>query len=246
VDRGLYVAMSGAKQLLQAQASNANNLANSNTPGFRADLEQQRTMPLFGPGQPSRVYALTERPGHDFKPGALQQTGRTLDVAIDGNGWLAVQTRDGKEAYTRAGNLEITPEGALVTESGLPVLGNGGPIVLQPYQKLEIGTDGTLSVLALGANPTEMAAVDQIKRVNPDNTDLEKGTDGLMHLKPGATPPANADVKLVSGFIEGSNVNNIEEMVQMIQLARHFENQIKVMKTLDDNSQASSDIMRMG
>lgn len=246
MDRGLYIAMSGARQILQAQASNANNLANTTTPGFRADLEQQRTMPVFGPGEPSRVYALTERPGYDFKPGAMQYTGRTLDVAVQDAGWIAVQTQDGKEAYTRAGNLEITAEGRLLTDSGLPVLGNDGPIDIPPSQKMEIGPDGTISIVPLGANPNEMAAVNQIKLVNPDNKNLEKQTDGLMHLKEGTTSSVDADVKLVSGFLEGSNVNNIEEMVKMIQLARHFENQIKVMKNLDDNSQASSDIMRMG
>lgn len=246
MDRGLYIAMSGAKQILQAQASNANNLANSNTPGFRADLEQQRTMPMFGPGHPSRVYALTERPAQDFKPGALQNTGRLLDVAIEDSGWIAVQSGDGQEAYTRAGNLTVTAEGQLMTDSGLPVVGNGGSITLPPYQKLEIGSDGTLSILPPGANATEMAVVDQIKLVNPDNQGLEKRTDGLMYLKEGGTSPVSGEVQLVSGFLEGSNVNNIEEMVQMIQLARHFENQIKVMKSLDDNSQASSDIMRMG
>lgn len=246
MDRGLYIAMSGAKQTLQAQASNANNLANTNTPGFRADLEQYRSMPMFGPGHPSRVYAMTERPGYDFKPGALQNTGRALDVAVDGNGWIAVQTQDGKEAYTRAGNMEITPEGQLLTDSGLPVLGNTGPITIPPAQKVEIGPDGTISIVPQGANATEMAILDQIKLVNPDIKDLEKQTDGLMHLTGGGTSPASTETRLVSGFLEGSNVNNVEEMVQMIQLARHFENQIKVMKSMDDNSAASADIMRLG
>jgi len=246
MDRGLYIAMSGAKQILQAQASNTNNLANANTPGFRADLEQFRSMPMFGPGQPSRVYAMTERPGYDFRPGALQNTGRALDVAIDGNGWIAVQTGDGKEAYTRAGNLEITAEGQLMTDSGLPVLGNGGPISIPPSQKMEIGPDGTISIVPLGANGAEMAIVDQIKLVNPELKDLEKQTDGLMHLSGGGTSPASVDVKLVSGFLEGSNVNNIEEMVQMIQLSRTFDDQIKMMKTLNDTSASSADIMRLG
>jgi flagellar basal-body rod protein FlgF len=245
MDRSLYIAMSGAKQILQAQASNSNNLANSNTPGFRGDFEQLRSMPMFGPGHPSRVYAMTERPGVDFSTGGLQTTGRDLDITINGNGWLAVQAKDGTEAYTRAGNLHVTPQGQLVTGTGLPVLGNGGPIAIPPAQKIEIVADGTVNIIPQGANSTELVVLDQIKLVNPDLKQLEKGTDGLMRQANGQASPADANVKVITGVLEGSNVNTVEEMVQMIELARQFENQIKVMKTVDDVGAASTEIMRI-
>ncbi|MGX2040117.1 flagellar basal-body rod protein FlgF [Methylocaldum sp. MU1018] len=246
MDRSLYVAMSGAKQILLAQASNANNLANANTLGFRADFEQLRSMPVFGNGYPSRVYAMAERPGVDLSTGSLQTTGRDLDVAVDGDGWLAVQAGDGSEAYTRAGDLHITPTGQLVTGSGLPVLGNAGPIAIPPAQKVEIGADGTISIIPQAANAVDLTVLDRIKLVKPDKSRLEKGADGLMRTQDGVPAEATNEVRLVTGSLEGSNVGTVEEMVQMIELARQFEYQIKMMKTVEDNGNASAELMRIG
>lgn len=245
MDKSLYIAMSGAKQTLLAQTANANNLANAQTSGFKSDLEQFRSMPVYGPGFPTRVYAMTERPGTDLSPGAMQQTGRELDVAIDGDGWLAVQGADGKEAYTRAGDFRITPEGVLQTGTGLQVLGQDGPITLPPAQKLEIGKDGTISIIPLGGNGSNIAVLDRIKLVKPDPQNLEKLSDGLMHLKDNKTAEASTDVSLVQGALEGSNVNTISAMVEMIELSKNFELQTKVMKSTDDNASASARLMQM-
>jgi flagellar basal-body rod protein FlgF len=245
MDRALFVAMSGAKQILQAQTSNANNLANVNTTGFRADLEQFRSQPVFGPGYPSRVYAMLERPGVDFSSGMMQNTGRDLDVAVDGDGWIAVKAADGKEAYTRAGDLHITPQGQLLNGEGLPVLGNAGPITVPPAQNLTIGSDGTISFIPLGQNATTLAAVDRIKLVNPPKDQMEKGNDGLFRVKGGAPAAADAQVKLVSGALESSNVSAVEEMTQMIQLQRQYEMQLKLMKTVEDDGAASSKLMQI-
>ena len=245
MDRSLYIAMSGAKQTLLAQSANANNLANAQTTGFKSDMEQFRSMPLYGPGFPTRVYAMTERPGTDLSSGALQQTGRELDVAINGEGWMAVEGKDGKEAYSRAGDLRLTPEGILQTGAGLTVLGEGGPISIPPAQKMEIGSDGTISIIPLGGNANNLAVVDRIKLVKPDLAKLEKKTDGLIYLKENETADADADVTLVQGALEGSNVNSIGAMVEMIELARNFELQTKVMKNADENAQASTRLMQL-
>ncbi|WP_198246041.1 flagellar basal-body rod protein FlgF [methane-oxidizing endosymbiont of Gigantopelta aegis] len=245
MDRSLFIAMSGAKQTLLAQTANANNLANSQTTGFKSDLHQFRSMPVFGPGYPTRVYAMTERPATDMSMGALQTTGRNLDVAIKGAGWLAVLGKDGQEAYTRSGNLKISPQGQLQTEAGLPVLGDDGPIAIPPYDKLEIGRDGTISIVPLGSNAATLVVADRIKLVKPEPQALEKGLDGLMYAKAGASVPASADVSLVQGALEGSNVNTIEAMVSMIELARHFELQTKVMKNADENASVSAKLMQM-
>ena len=245
MDKSLFIAMSGAKQTLLAQTANANNLANTQTTGFKSDLKQFRSMPVFGAGFPTRVYAMTERPGTDLSSGSLQTTGRDLDVAIHGEGWLAVKGADGKEAYTRAGDLRITPEGLLQTGTGLQVLGQDGPIAIPPSEKLAIGKDGTISLIPLGSNASTLAMVDRIKLVKPELANLEKREDGLMHLKNGATLEASADVELVQGALEGSNVNAIEAMVAMIELAKNFELQTKVMKSADENSSMSAKLMQM-
>ncbi|GAB6067178.1 flagellar basal body rod protein FlgF [Methylothermus subterraneus] len=246
MDRSLFVSMSGAKETLQAQTAVSSNLANLNTTGFKADLEQFRSMPVFGPGHPTRVYAMHERPATDFDPGPIQTTGRELDIAIQGEGWLAVQAPDGSEAYTRRGDLKLSPEGLLLTGDDLPVLGENGPIAIPPAQKVEIAPDGTISILPLGEKPAVSVVVDRLKLVRPPVTQLVKGLDGLIRLKDGATAPADAGVTLVSGALEGSNVNPVAALVEMIELARRYELQVRMMKTAEDNADASARLLRMG
>ncbi len=249
MDRSLYIAMSGAKQSLQAQNSNANNLANMQTTGFKSDLEWFRSRPVVGAGYPTRVYAMVEKPGTDFTPGAMQTTGRDLDVAINGEGLIAVQGGDyeSKEAYTRAGDLRITPEGLLRTGAGLLVLGQNGPITIPPAEKVTIGGDGTVSVIPMGSgNATTTVQIDRIKLVNPDMSTMEKLGDGLLHSKNGQPVAVNADVRLNTGVLEGSNVNAFAAMTEMLELAKNFELQTKVMKTVDENSAMSAKLMQMG
>jgi len=246
MDRSLYIAMSGAKQTLLAQSSNANNLANSQTTGFKSDFEQFRSMPVFGPGFPSRVYAMSERPGVDLTPGVIQSTGRELDVAVNGDGWIAVQGKDGQEAYTRAGDLRISPEGILQTGTGLQILGDDGPLAIPEAAKIEIGRDGSISIIPLGDNASTLVGVGRIKLVKPNLDDLEKLNDGLLTLKPGSPAlEADADVVLVQGALESSNVNAIAAMVEMIELSRNFELQVKVMKEADENSGVSAKLMQL-
>ena len=245
MDRSLYIAMSGAKQTLLAQASNANNLANSQTTGFKSDFEQFRAMPVFGPGYPSRVYAMAERPGSDFSAGPIQTTGNDLDVAIKGEGWFAVEGENGKEAYTRSGDLRITPEGLLETGSGKAIYGDDGPISIPPAEKIDIGSDGTISIIPLGEKETTVAVVGRIKMVKPDLDNLEKRSDNLIYTKDGSVLAANPDVNLIQGALEGSNVNTVSALVEMIELARNFELQTKVMKNIDDNSGVSAKLMQM-
>jgi flagellar basal-body rod protein FlgF len=238
--------MSGAKQSLLEQNSNANNLANMQTTGFKSDLEWFRSRQVFGAGYPTRVYAMIEKPGTDFSPGAMQTTGRDLDVAINGEGLIAVQGEDGKEAYTRGGDLRITPEGFLRTGTGLQVIGQNGPITIPPSERLVIGSDGTVSIVPLGAgNSTTMVVLDRIKLVKPAMTDMEKLGDGLLHPKNGLPLDASADVSLTQGVLESSNVNAFVAMAEMIELAKNFEMQTKVMKTVDENSGASAKLMQM-
>ena len=245
MDKSLYIAMNGAKQTLLAQTSNANNLANTQTVGFKSDFEQFRSMPVFGPGFPTRVYAMTEKPGSDLSMGSVQITGNDLDVAIKGDGWITVADVEGQEAYTRSGDLKITLEGRLLTGNGLPVLGNDGPISIPPADKVDIGRDGTISIIPLGGNKASLAVVDRIKLVKPALSHIEKHNDGLMHLKKGDKLEADASISLIQGSLEGSNVNAVSALVEMIELARNFELQTKVMKNADENSGVSAKLMQM-
>ena len=244
MDRMLYVAMSGAKETLHAQAAVNNNMANANTPGFLADLQQFRSMPVFGAGHPTRVYAMSERPESDRSPGTLDHTGRDLDVAVKEGGWLAVQSAGGGEAYTRRGDLEVDASGRLVTAEGLPVIGNSGPIALPPFERIEIGTDGTVSLRPQGAESNEIVEVDRIKLVKAPNEQLHKGEDGLMRTRNGAVLPADADARLVSGSLVASNVDLVGEMVSMIELSRRFELQVKMMKTAEEADAASATLLK--
>lgn len=245
MDRLLYVSMSGAKQVMLAQGAVSNNLANANTIGFREDFQAFRAMPVYGPGEPTRVYAMAERPGTDLAPGAIQTTGGDLDIAIDGDGWIAVQANDGSEAYTRSGDLRIAGGGVLVTGAGHPVLGNGGPIVIPAAEKIDVAGDGTISVRTVGQEANALTVLDRIKLVKPDAKQLFKGDDGLMRVQSGQDAEPDASVKLLSGALESSNVNTIEALVQQITLGRQFELQIKMMKTAEENDSATSQMMRL-
>ncbi|MFI0458292.1 MAG: flagellar basal body rod protein FlgF [Candidatus Thiodiazotropha endolucinida] len=245
MDRMLYIAMSGAKETLIAQANNSNNLANVNTPGFMEDLNQFRSMPVFGQGYPTRVYALDERPNINFDKGSIQSTGNPLDLAIKGEGYFAVHAADGSEVYSRRGDLKVDANGLVTNGEGLPLIGNSGPIALPPYERLEIAPDGTITVLPEGSTPEALAIVDRIKMVNPDTEQLFKGEDGLLRLLEGEEADADAATELVSGALESSNINVADTLVTMIELARKFEMQVKMMKTAEDLDNASVRLMSM-
>src|SRR5580698_3935435 len=194
MDRMIYTAMTGAAQSLEQQSVVANNLANASTTGFRAQLSAFRDVPMNfeNSGDDStRTFVLSSTPTADYTPGPIQQTGNPLDVAVQGAGWLSVQTPDGNEAYTRAGNLHVDANGQLVTANNLPVLGANGPMAIPPGADVTIGRDGTVSALMPGDPPTAIATIDQLKLVNPDASTLSRGDDGLFHTGDGQ--PADAD-----------------------------------------------------
>lgn len=246
MDKALYISMTGAKNNMLAQTAHANNLANANTTGFRADFTQARSMGVYyGDGQPTRAYSLAERPATDFRPGTVMETGRDFDVAIQGEGFLAVQTPAGETAMTRAGNLYIDSAGILRTANNLPVLGTGGPIAIPPAEKVEIAKDGTISVVLKGQSVEEMAVVDQIRLVNPTAEQIEKREDGLIYMREGEVPDPDVNVSLLSGFLEASNVNTINEFTEILSKSRQYEMQVKMMKTVESNSESSARLLQM-
>jgi len=244
MDRLVYVAMTGAKEILQAQAANNSNLANASTVGFRADLSAFQTQQVTGAGLPSRAYATDASIGFDGSSGTLQTTGRALDISVRGPGWIAVQSNDGSEAYTRAGDLRLDANGMLTTALGNPVLGDSGAITVPPQSAIAIGADGSVSIVPQGQPAASISTVGRIKLVNPPATQLTRGADGLFRST-GQTPVvADANVRLAPGTLESSNVNLAESMANMIELARNYEVQIRAMKAAEDNASSSSKLLQ--
>jgi flagellar basal-body rod protein FlgF len=246
MDKLLYIAMSGAKETLRAQAANNHNLANASTTGFRADLSAFQTRSVAGPGFASRAYATSGSTGWDDGVGAQISTGKDLDLAIQGDGFIAVQGEDGREAYTRAGDLRLDPNGMLLTATGRQVLGDGGPISVPPNSSLSVAGDGSISIVPLGQSAATTATIGRIKLVNPDKALLERGEDGLFRQRDGNDAPADVNVRVASGALESSNVNVADAMVHMIELARHFDLQVKAMRTAEDNAASATQLLRMG
>lgn len=245
MDRAIYTVMAGARQTMDAQAVHANNLANVTTTGFRKDFVAAQSRYITADGtQNSRVTTATLANDTDFSAGALQETGRELDVAIEGKGFIAVIAKDGSEAYTRTGELHINTLGQLITRDGLPVLGNGGPISVPPAEKIEIGSDGGLSVRALGQTADTLSTVDRIKLVGgSDDVAMKKRADGLFEARSGELLAADASVSVVSGRLETSNVNAVETMTEVMALSRHFELQLKILNTVDNNTESATRLL---
>ena len=241
MDRMIYLSMSGAKATMQRQDVLANNLANVSTVGFRAELHAFRSVPVQGSGASTRVYALESTPGYDATPGVVTATGRNLDVALRGNAWLALQSLDGTEAYTRGGSLDVSADGTLTTRSGLPVLGDGGPIQVPANSAISIAADGTVSARnAAGVS----SSVGRLKLVTPE-APLQRGDDGLFRAEEGELS-ADTTARLQDGALEGSNVNPVEAMVSMIGAARQFEAQMKLIQTAQADANAAGKLLSLG
>lgn len=244
MDRMLYVSMSGAKEVMLSQANNANNLANANTDGFKQDFNQFRAQHVEGPGWDSRAYSLDERPATDFTPGAVKVTGRDLDIMTKENGFLAIQAPDGTEALTRSASMHLNPEGDLLDVHGNPVLNEGGaPINIPPAKSIQIGSDGTISFIPADSANNLAVVLDQVRLVQPDIKQLEKGTDG--YIRNNGAELEQAPIRVVSGALESSNVNTVEALTNMIELSRKYEMQIKMMSTSKSHAQKSDSILKL-
>ena len=240
MDRMIYLSMSGAKAAMQRQDTLANNLANASTTGFREELAATRAVPVRGDGASTRVFSLETSVGYKSAAGAMQPTGRNLDVAVKGNSWLSVQGLDGTEAYTRAGALEVNAEGLLVTRTGLQVLGDGGPISVPSGAEVQIAPDGTVSATQPGGKPQ---SVGKLKVVTPEaDNQLSRGIDGLFRSASGDLPP-DPNARLQDGVLEGSNVSPVETMVAMISAARQFEHQMKLIQTSERQEQTAAKLL---
>jgi flagellar basal-body rod protein FlgF len=239
MDRLIFLSSASSKANYSKQDTLANNLANVSTPGFRAELQATRAVPVTGGyGASTRAYAVETTPGYDPTPGVTLGTGRNLDVAMGGQAWLAIQAPDGTEAYTRNGSLDMAQDGTLTTRSGLPVLGDGGPITVPLNASVKVGTDGTVTV-RVGQDAPQVAG--RLKMVSPEQP-FERGVDGLFRSTQGALD-ADLNARLQDGALEMSNVNPVETMVGMIAAARQYEAQIKLVQNAETNDRTSSRLL---
>lgn len=245
MDRMIYTAMTGAKHILEQQANNSHNLANATTTGFRAQIDAFRAVSVIGEGLPTRTFVVDSTVGTDFSAGPVEHTGRELDLAVQGKGWIVVQKEDGSEAYTRHGSLKFNENGVLQTHSGLSVMGDAGPISIPPDATVTIAKDGTVSSVPVGGQRSAITVLGRIKLVNPPEDTLVRGDDGLFAPKDGNSVDADAGVTIVSGALEGSNVNVTDAMVNMINLARQFEMQMKLIQNADTNANKASQILSL-
>jgi len=241
MDRLIYTAMTGAKGTMDQQAAVSNNIANAASTGFRSQMHKLRAVEIQTEALRTRSFAVDASIANDFTPGPIQYTGRPYDVAVEGKGWLAVQQPDGSEAYTRNGSLMLSPAGILQTREGQPVVGDGGPIAIPPDTEIVIGRDGSVSSIDPGTGVVNLVA--QLKLVNPPEADLVRGDDGLFRQANGAPAPADPAVQVAGGYLEGSNVNVADQMVQMISLARQFEMQVRMLQTAEANDRAATQVL---
>jgi flagellar basal-body rod protein FlgF len=245
MDRLVYTAYSGLRGRMAAQAAIANNMANASTIGFRADKFNFEQLALKGKGHDSRALTAEEVVDADRRSGAVVSTGRDLDIAIEGNAWLAVQAADGEEAYTRRGDLTIAPSGVLQTGDGFPVIGGSGPITIPPADKVTIGPDGSVLIVPPGGEIDKPQILDRLKLADPKGSETLKGMDNLLRVKGGGALPANLDAKVASGSLEQSNVNITETLIQMIENQRSYEVQAKLLASAKDMDDGGASLMRL-
>jgi len=244
MDRLLYIAMNGAKHSLYRQDVTASNLANVSTNGYKAQNVAFRVAPVVGPGMSTRAFSVESTPNADLASGVLHTTGRTLDVAVHGRGWIAVQDAKGGEAYTRNGSLNVNSNGILTTGNGQMVVGDGGPIAVPENSEVTIGKDGSVTVVSNGQY-NAMTTIGRIKLVNPADADLVRGDDGLFRQKSNQPAEADATVNLASGVLEASNVNAVDTLVSIIEQSRFFDMQMQLMKKADDNASSATRVLNL-
>ena len=233
----LQVAAAASRQIANAQAVVTHNLANAGTTAFKADLfYAEQGYVNKGDAGASAV---------DFRVGNIAYTGRDLDIAIAGDGWMQVITPAGEEVLSRRGDLRIDPNGNLIDAEQNQILGDGGPINVPADSRVTIGADGTVSFIPRGETALGTVVTGRILLVNPAPETLTKGLDGNIRAEGQANLEPAAEVQLAVGALETSNVNPIASMVQMIELSRSFEGQIQTMKSADELDASSASLMRL-
>ena len=246
MDRLIYTALSGMQSSMNRQRVIASNMANAQTVGFRAELLDQRPVTVEGDSLEVRAMQNAEVRGAIMDPGPVVETGNPLDVAIQGDALLAVQAEDGSEAYTRRGDLSISPTGLLVNGEGLPVMGEAGPITVPLGGKPSIAPDGMVLVTDPAAPDQPPQEAGRIKLAGWQGSPISKGLDGLFRVQGGGVLPADAEATVITGALEQSNVKPTEVLVEMIDAQRLFAMRTKLIATARECDEGGAQLMRLG
>jgi flagellar basal-body rod protein FlgF len=247
MDRLIYTSLSAMRSAQARQTATANNIANAETPGFRADLAEAQALWLRGGGAEARAAASEEVLAADMTAGTVVATGRPLDVAAEGEAMFVVQSDDGEEAYTRRGDFQLSASGLLTTGDGHPVMGAGGPVTLPPADSISIDAEGRISIVPAGGDPSQPQQVDllRLRLASPRGSDTVKGLDNLFHVRGGGVLPDDPDARVKSGHLEGSNVSSTQALVDMIEASRAWDTQLKLIADARENDSATADLMRL-
>jgi flagellar basal-body rod protein FlgF len=245
MDRLIYTALSGMRGAMARQTTTANNLANANTTGFRAEMSSASALWVRGPGFETRAPTSQQVVAADMAPGSVTNTGRDLDVAMQGDALLAVQADDGSEAYTRRGDLQVSATGIVTTGDGHLVLGDGGPLTLPPADSIRIADDGAIWIVPTGGDPNQPQQVDRLKLATPAGSRIQKGLDGLFRVPDGGALPSDPDARLTPHSLEGSNVNTSQTLIDMIEASRSWDMQLQLVTQAREMDTSAADLMRL-
>lgn len=245
MDRLIHTSLSALRGAMARQSATANNLANANTVGFRAEIANARPLWLNGQTFTTRAHSSEEVLAANMQGGTVMETGRDLDIALQGDALLAVQATNGEEAYTRRGDLQLSDTGLLTTGDGRPLEGEQGPLIVPAADSVSIDRDGTVWIVPTGGDPNQPQRLDRLKLVSPAGSTVVKAVDGLFRVEGGGTLPADPQARLTSKSLEGSNVNATKALVDMIEASRAWETQLKLITTARELDGSGADLMRL-
>ena len=245
MDRLIYTSLTAMRGSMSRQTAIANNLANAQTPGFRADIANAQSLWLDGSGLDARALVSEEVLGADMRAGTVTQTGRDLDIAMQGDALLVVQATNGEEAYTRRGDLQISPSGLLTTGDGHPVQGGQGPVTIPPADAISIDQEGRVWIVPQGGDPENPQEVDRLRLATPTGSEIAKGLDGLFRVKGEGILPDDPEARLLTRSLEGSNVTATSALVEMIEASRSWDTQLKMISDVRDMDSATANLMQL-
>ncbi|MDT0574703.1 flagellar basal body rod protein FlgF [Croceicoccus sp. F390] len=241
----IYTALTGMDAAMVRQRTIASNLANAQTPGFRAETFAVQTLTLKGPALETRAQSQGSVRGADMAGGKIVSTGQPLDIALSGEALLALQATDGSEVYSRRGDLTVGAGGVLENGDRLPVMGMAGPITVPPNRSITIASDGAI----MSSDPAEPQApaqeIGRIKLASAAGSRIEKDLDGFLRVVGGGVLPADPTAQLTTGMLEQSNVDSAQVLVDMIEAQRSFDRRAKLFTTAGELDQASARLMSL-